>query len=253
MKPRTKTKRCYGFTLIELLVVIGIIGVLSALLLPALSKSKERAKRAACLNNMRQLLLASHIYAGDYGGLLPKPGVDIRNQNDTHTPILSTRMSKVMLEYASPLKVFDCPNLQTYFAVNDNWRFHPDYGVAIGFHYLGGHDNTPWEPLGDVTQTWISPQKTSDKASLVLVADLNVYCHSFQRILAPHTSAGAVVRDESYFEEFPESYTQTPVAIGAIGGNVGLLDGSASWKPIEQMTAYRASQLWDADGAFGYW
>lgn len=253
MKAQSDDTDRRGFTLIELLVVIGIIGILSGLLLPAISRSKERAKRTACLNNMRQLLLASHMYAGDHNGSLPRPGVDIRNQNDTHTPIFSTRMSKVMLEYVSPLKVFDCPNLQRYFDTNDEWRFHPDYGVAIGFHYLGGHDNTPWEPVGDVTATWISPQKTSDKASMVLAADLNVYCHSFQRILAPHTSGGAEVRDEVYFEQFPESYTQTPVAIGAKGGNVGLLDGSANWKPIEQMTAYRASQLWDADGAFGFW
>ena len=84
-------------------------------------------------------------------------------------------------------------------------------------------------------------------------ADLNVYCHSFQRILAPHTAGGVVVRAESYFEEHPESYQQTPVQIGAMGGNVGLLDGSARWKRIEEMRVYRASQAWDMDGAFGYW
>jgi len=65
-----------AFTLVELLVVISIIGILAALLLPALARAKETARTSACASNLRQIALASHLYAQDYDDRFPAQPAD---------------------------------------------------------------------------------------------------------------------------------------------------------------------------------
>lgn len=72
---KARRPRTGAFTLIELLVVIAIIAILAALLLPALAKAKERARRANCLSNLRQWALAVQMYTPDYNEYLPRDGM----------------------------------------------------------------------------------------------------------------------------------------------------------------------------------
>jgi len=66
-----KLARLGRFTLIELLVVIAIIAILASLLLPALSKAKEKARETICTGSLKQLAVSGHVYASDYGQKLP--------------------------------------------------------------------------------------------------------------------------------------------------------------------------------------
>ena len=72
-----------AFTLIELLVIIAIIGILAALLLPALSRAKAASKRIHCVGNVKQLALATHLYVNDHEDWLPS-GYDF---SDSHPNI----------------------------------------------------------------------------------------------------------------------------------------------------------------------
>ena len=102
---RDHSRSSPGFTLVELLVVIAIIGILAGFLLPALSKAQESARRAACLSNIRQVMLAMIQYAGEYDDDYPD---EIEGETDAAP---QRRFSKLLkFGYLSAAKVFKCPS-----------------------------------------------------------------------------------------------------------------------------------------------
>src|SRR5258706_129300 len=105
-----------GFTLVELLVVIGIIALLVAILLPALSKSREMARRAACLSNLRQVHMAFVLYAADNHDQVPLVN---RTPSRQYTSMMSstTAGNRWVLfgllysaRYAENPRIFFCPS-----------------------------------------------------------------------------------------------------------------------------------------------
>ncbi len=240
-----------AFTLIELLVVIAIIAILAALLLPALAGAKERARRTSCKNSLRQFILAVQMYGNDNNEIVPT-GASNKGSDDDHLPVLSTGTSNAIVQYSGSERMASCPSVADYFINHQPERpfAEQEYGYVIGYNYHGGHTNSPWPAIAG-TNTWTSPQRLSDDPALVLVSDMNDWSPGYGQSFAPHGRNGAILTGGDYSNA--DASGASSAAIGAVGGNSGLLDGSVFWTPISQMRIYRGSQMWGNDGCWAMW
>jgi len=250
-----KTSRASpGFTFIELLVVVAIIAILASLLLPALARAKEQARRAECKNNLHQFIIGQLILAGDN----EEKFFDARRSGGGyHATYLSydhhDALLKILGEEISPCPNLRVPGVAPFPPYNmERTPWDDGIGMVIGYYNLAGVPPEIQAGLGGTRKLgpkWISPQRTTDLGDLIVAADVNEDMTATWWTTASnavHTKNGRVV--VSTIEK--KSRDITPTGLGGEGGHGGYIDGSVRWTNTE---AWGPHQVWDGGPILGFW